>query len=117
MAVEPGDGKSIRGGRDSAQRSLQSNLLAANKNGMTPVMVAACHGNVPVLTRLLQDGRCRSSLASQDKDGYTALHHAARSEAATAPDCVQLLASSGIALMTKDRNGADAIRSSTADQL
>jgi len=102
--VEPGDGKSIRGGRDSAKR-LESNLLAANRNGMTPLMVAACHGNVPVLSRLLQDDRCHSSLASQDKDGYTALHHAARSDATTAPDCVQLLASSGIAIMVKDRKG------------
>ena len=46
---------------------------------------------------------------SQDKDGYAALHHAARSSGTGAADCVHaLLLAPGTELMAKDRKGMTA---------
>ena len=87
---------------------------------MTPIMVAASHAHVDILEKLLQNRQCRNALSMQDRDGNTALHHAARSKAERAMQCVQLLCADCSLLVMQDRKGLtaqDVARQSKSDDV
>ena len=94
----------------SKVRRRPNNIFEANRHGMTPCMVAAARANPHMLALLLRNAPAAAlDLGSQDKDGYAALHHAARSSGTGAADCVHaLLLAPGTELMAKDRKGMTA---------
>ena len=62
-------GGSSGAGNNKARR--RPHVFSANRNGMTPVMVAAARANLSVLGLLLSDApEFALALASHDKDGY-----------------------------------------------
>jgi ankyrin repeat protein len=105
-----GGGGGGSGVGSSKVRRRPNNIFGANRHGMTPAMLAAARANPHMLALLLRDAPAAAlDLGSQDKDGYAALHHAARNSGTGAADCVHaLLLAPGTELMAKDRKGMTA---------
>ena len=99
-----GSGRGRGGGK-----ARSSGVYAANRNGMTPLMVAAARSEVEVLRAVLEAAPATGAwLIEQDKDGATVLHHAVKSRAAAAPECVrELLGAEGArqAVVMREKRG------------
>ncbi|XP_021375917.1 ankyrin-1-like [Mizuhopecten yessoensis] len=76
---------------------------SVDRNGATALHIAAAHGSVSVLMRLLEFG---SSANKQDKHGNTPLHFAAFIHM---PDLYRFLVREGASLQTKDKAGETAL--------
>lgn len=95
-------------------KTFQAYLQATNKNGETPLILAAKSGNLETLEKLLKGG-ADATLEHKDKDGRTALQATLLSmDCFTAIGCGKLLLSYGANIDSSDNNGITALLNAAA---